>query len=91
MIKPEHKSDADKTKCGSKYTNKHIAFTNERGIQINADKMQAEYRKPKTKRITKKHIELPAWDYDPNSQKMRIMAGTPIIARNKYTEMSIAK
>ncbi len=33
---------------------------------------------------------MPALDYDPNSQKMRIMAGTPITARKHNIQMGIA-
>jgi ATP-dependent exoDNAse (exonuclease V) alpha subunit len=53
--------------------------------------MEADYNKKKTKaRKEPNNVVLPALDYDPDSQKMRIMAGTPIIARKHNIPMGIA-
>ncbi len=54
--------------------------------------MEAYYQKKKAKaRKEPNNVVLPALDYDPNSKNMRIMAGTPIIARKNNIKMGIAK
>jgi hypothetical protein len=46
--------------------------------------LEAEHQKKKAKsRKEPNNVVLPVLDYDPNSQKMRSMTGTPIIARKK--------
>ncbi len=53
--------------------------------------MEAEDNKKKTKaRKEPNNVVLPAVVCDPNRQKMRIMAGTPIIARKNNIKMGIA-
>ncbi len=84
MIKPQNIPNIHKTKCGCKITKRHIIFTNKRRIEINAQMMEADYQKKKNKaRKELNNIVLPTLDYDPNSQKMIIMAGTAIIAKTK--------
>ena len=91
MIKPENIPNIDKKKFGSNFSERHIVFTNKKRIDINAQIMEADYNKKKTKaRKEPNNIILPALDYDPNSQKMRIMAGTPIIARKNNIKIGIA-
>ncbi len=53
--------------------------------------MEADYQKKKAKAHKEPNIiVLPALGYDPNSQKMRISAGTPNIARTNNCKMGIA-
>ena len=57
-------------------TNRHIAFTNKKRIEINKIMMDQTIRNKKVKAL-----ELPALDYDPNSQDVRLCTGMPVIAR----------
>ncbi len=47
-IKPQHIHNTDKTKFGSTYSERHIVFTNNKRIEINAHMMEAYYKKKQT-------------------------------------------
>jgi ATP-dependent exoDNAse (exonuclease V) alpha subunit len=57
-------------------TERHIAFTNKKRMEINKIMMDQTIKNKKVKAL-----ELKALDYDPNSQDVRICTGMPVIAR----------
>ena len=91
LIKPENIPTIDKSKFGSRFTERHIVFTNKRRIEINKNMMESQYQIKKTKAKKEPNcLNLPALDYDPNSQDVKLIVGTPIIARKNCVQMEIA-
>jgi len=91
LIKPENIPTIDKSKFGSRFTERHIVFTNKRRIEINKNMMESQYQLKKTKAKKEPNcLNLRALDYDPNSQDVKLIVGTPIIARKNCVEMEIA-
>ena len=91
MIKPENIPNLDRSKFGSKFAERHIVFTNKRRIEINAQMMEADYQKKKAKaRKEPNSLTFEALDYDPNSQSMKVLVGTPVIARKNCVKLGLA-
>ena len=68
-----------------RFTKQHVCFTNEKRKQINTIMMERDAKKKKQS----KPLELQALDYDGNSQDVKLLAGTPIIARINNQGMGI--
>jgi len=82
MLLPENIGKIQPSDFKNKITERHISFTNERRIKINKAMMR---RKAKTN----KYLELNKLDYDDNSQDVKLIKDTPIIARKNYKELDI--
>ena len=73
---------------GSKITKRHICFTNQKRKELNEHMMSSE-AKVKASRNKATIIELEALDYDDNSQKVKLYAGLPVIARVNSKDLDI--
>jgi len=76
MLLPQNINKINKSTFGNKFTDRHIAYTNEKRKQINKQMMDIF-----VKRRKQKPLELPGLKYDKNSQDMRLLPGMPVIAR----------
>ena len=76
MLLPQNINKINKSTFGNKFTDRHIAYTNEKRKQINKQMMDIY-----VKRRKQKPLELPKLKYDKNSQDMRLLPGMPVIAR----------
>jgi ATP-dependent exoDNAse (exonuclease V) alpha subunit len=76
MLLPDNIRKIKKTDFKNKMTNRHIAFTNKKRMEINKIMMDQTIKNKKVKAL-----ELKALDYDPNSQDVRLCTGMPVIAR----------
>jgi hypothetical protein len=82
MLLPENIGKIQPSDFGSKFTERHITFTNKRRIHINTIMMK---RKAKTNR----YLQLDKLIFDDNSQDVKLIKDTPIIARKNYKELDI--
>ena len=76
MLLPQNINKINKSTFGNKFTDRHIAYTNEKRKQINKQMMDIF-----VKRRKQKPLELPGLKYDKNSQDMRLLPGMPVIAK----------
>jgi hypothetical protein len=76
MLLPEHIYNIKINTFGNNFTDRHIAFTNKKRIEINKQMMDQV-----VKQKNKKPLCLPKLQYDKNSQDVELLAGMPIIAR----------
>jgi ATP-dependent exoDNAse (exonuclease V) alpha subunit len=86
MLSPENINNIKRKDFKNKMTNRHISFTNKKRMEINKIMMDQTIRNKKIKAL-----ELPALDYDPNSQDVRLCAGMPVISRKNSKELHIFK
>ena len=84
MLLPENINNIKRKDFKNKMTDRHIAFTNKKRIEINRIMMDQTIRNKKIKAL-----ELPALNYDPNSQDVRLCTGMPVIARKNSKELHI--
>ena len=76
-LRPEH--------FGSRFTGRHLSFTNNKRKEVNDIMME---RVAKSKRGSKP-VEFPALTYDNNSQDVKLLVGCPIIARINCKDMDV--
>ena len=81
MLLPENIQKLKRTDFNSHFTQRHICFTNEKRKAINHQMMNSVYVEKRSKNPKLTPLMLPALTYDPNSQDVVLVAGTPIIAR----------
>ena len=81
MLLPENINKLKRTDFGGNFTDMHICFTNEKRKQINHQMMQQVYNKKKASNPKLNPLFLPALTFDPNSQDVTLVSGTPLIAR----------
>ena len=67
------------------FTDSHLCFTNKRRIEINKKLMDSEVVRKKGKTA----LALDKVEYDANSQAVRLLAGTPIIANANNLKLEI--
>jgi hypothetical protein len=84
LLLPENINKIKKSDFKNEMTNRHICFTNKKRIEINKIMMDKVIREKKVKAF-----ELKGLDYDPNSQDVRLVKGTPIIARKNNKVLNI--
>ena len=77
LVAPTNIPNLKKDDFTNTFTTQHVCYTNCKRKEINAIMMERETKK---KRYAKP-LELKALDYDGNSQDVKLLAGTPIIAR----------
>lgn len=77
LVAPDNIPNLKKDDFTDTFTTQHVCFTNHKRKEINTIMMERETKK---KRYAKP-LELKALDYDGNSQDVKLLAGTPIIAR----------
>jgi hypothetical protein len=65
-------------------TERHIAFTNKKRMEINKLMMDQTITNKKFKAL-----ELPGLEYDPNSQNVKLCTGMPVIARKNSKQLQI--
>jgi len=84
MVAPGIISKIQKTSFGNKFTDRHLAYTNAKIIQINKQMVDIYVKRKK-----QKPLELPKLNYDKNSQEVKLLTGTPIIAgiNNKMNDI----
>ena len=75
-LAPENIATVSKSAVGSAYTERHLAFTNRKRIEINHVMMDRIVHKKK-----KKPLILEKIPYDKNSQTVQLLTGMPVIAR----------
>ena len=80
MCKEENIGKVKASDFGSKLTDRHICYTNEKRKELNEQMMNKE-AKTKASRYKATVIELKALEYDSNSQDVKVFTGLPIIAR----------
>jgi ATP-dependent exoDNAse (exonuclease V) alpha subunit len=80
LCQPANIGNIKTCELGNKITKRHICFTNKKRKELNEHMMQLE-AKTKETRNKATIIELEALDYDDNSQKVKVYAGLPVIAR----------
>jgi ATP-dependent exoDNAse (exonuclease V) alpha subunit len=81
MLLPQNINKLKRTDFSGNFTERHICFTNEKRKQINQEMMNKVYYEKKAKNPKLVPLKLSALNYDPNSQDVTLVAGTPIIAR----------
>ena len=79
MCKEENIGKVKALDFGSKLTDRHICYTNEKRKELNEQMMNKE-AKTKASRY-KAVVEFEALEYDSNSQVVKVYTGLPIIAR----------
>jgi ATP-dependent exoDNAse (exonuclease V) alpha subunit len=84
MLRPQNINNIKRKDFKNKMTDRHIAFTNKKRIEINRIMMDQTIRNKKIKAL-----ELPALNYDPNSQDVRLCTGMPVIARKNSKQLHI--
>ena len=80
MCQPENIGKVQASDFTHKITDRHICYTNKKRKELNHDMMNLEAKK----KASKNHATILAFkplDYDANSQKVKVFAGLPIIAR----------
>jgi ATP-dependent exoDNAse (exonuclease V) alpha subunit len=76
MLLHENINNIKRKDFKSQMTNRHIAFTNKKRMEINKLMMDQTIKNKKVKAL-----ELPGLEYDPNSQDVKLCPGMPVIAR----------
>jgi hypothetical protein len=76
-----------KTDFEELFTERHLSFTNTRRKQVNTTMMDQMAKRAIKNKL--KPLELEALDYDDNSQNVKLVANTPIIARKKCKDLDI--
>ena len=76
MLLPENINNIKRKDFKSQMTNRHIAFTNKKRMEINKLMMDQTIKNKKVKAL-----ELKGLEYDPNSQDVKLCTGMPVIAR----------
>ena len=82
MLLPKNIGKVEPSDFGSKFTERHITFTNKNRIQINKTMMNQ-------KSFNNKYLQLDKLEYDDNSQNVKLTNDMPIIARKNYKELDI--
>ena len=82
---PDNIANLTKSEFANSFTERHLSYTNKTRIAVNKKLMD---RKVVLKK-GKKSLELDKLWYDKNSQDVRLLAGTPIIARITKDDMGI--
>ncbi len=82
MLLPENIDKITASTFNNKFTDRHITFTNKKRIEINQIMMDK-----KSKNI--QYIELEKLRYDDNSQRVKLIPNTPVIARKNCKELDI--
>ena len=89
MLLPENINKLKRTDFGGNFTDQHICFTNTKRKQINHQMMQQVYSKKKASNPKLTPLFLPALTFDPNSQDVTLVSGTPLIARKNTKSENI--
>ena len=82
MLLPQNIGQIKPSDFGSKFTERHITFTNKRRIHINKIMMERKATK-------NKYLQLDKLIFDDNSQDVKLIKDTPIIARKNARELDI--
>jgi len=82
MLLPENIDKIQPSDFKNKFTERHITFTNKRRRHINKIMMRQKAK-------TNKYLQLDKLVYDDNSQDVKLINNTPIIARNNAKELDI--
>ncbi len=82
---PENIPNLIKSEFGNDFAARHLSYTNKKRIAVNKTMMDKLVLQKKGK----KSLNLDKLDYDKNSQDVRLLAGTPIIARTNRLDLSI--
>ena len=82
---PENIPNLTKADFSNAFTKRHLSYTNKTRIAINKQMMDNAVVKKKGKTA----LSLDKLDYDKNSQDVRLLAGTPIIARINKEDMGM--
>ena len=85
LCNPETIMKVEKSQFKNEFTDRHIAFTNYKRIEINYIMMKKVVLKTK-----EKALKLKALTYDDNSQDVKLIKGMPIIARVNKLNLDIA-
>jgi hypothetical protein len=89
MLLPEKIGTLKRTDFNSNFTERHICFTNEKRRAINKEMMDKVYADKKSRNPKLQCLMIPALSYDPNSQDVVLVSGTPLIARKNNREYDI--
>ena len=87
MLLPHNINKLTRADFGNKFTKHHISFTNATRIKVNKMMMGQAIKDNKNRKTPLTFKKL---DYDPNSQDVELLSGTPIIARKNSKELNIA-
>ena len=82
---PENIPNLTKSDFGCDFASRHLSYTNKKRISVNKTMMDKLVLHKKGK----KSLNLDKLSYDKNSQDVRLLAGTPIIARTNRLDMNI--
>ena len=82
---PENIPNLSKADFSNAFTKRHLSYTNKTRISINKKMMDSAGVKKKGKTA----LSLDKLEYDKNSQDVRLLAGTPIIARINKEDMGV--
>ena len=85
MVAPKNIKNITKYSFGYKFTDRQIAYTNAKRIQINKKMMDIIVKKKKNK-----PFELKKQSYDTNPQDMLLLPDMPVIARINSTKYDIS-
>ena len=85
LCNPETIMNVEESQFKNEFTDRHIAFTNKKRIEINYIMMKKVVSKKK-----EKALKLKALTYDDNSQDVKLIKGMPIIARVNKLNLDIA-
>ena len=88
MCQEENIGKLKATDFGNKSTKRHICYTNKKRKQLNED-MMAKEAKVKITKFKAAVVEFEPLDYDDNSQKVKVYAGLPVIARVNHKTLGI--
>jgi ATP-dependent exoDNAse (exonuclease V) alpha subunit len=82
MLLPQNIGKIQPNDFGSKFTERHITFTNKRRTHINKIMMERKATK-------NKYLQLDKLIFDDNSQDVKLTNGMPLIARKNAKELDI--
>ena len=85
VCSPENIPNLTKKDFGNELTDRHLSFTNKTRIAINKQMMDKMVLHKKSK----KSLNLDKLDHDVNSQDVRLLSGTPIIARVNNEKLDV--
>ena len=84
-VHPNNISSLKSSDFTNVFTDRHLSFSNKRRIEINKKLMDSEVVRKKGKTA----LALDKVEYDANSQAVRLLAGTPIIANANNLKLEI--
>ena len=84
-VHPNNISNLKSSDFTNVFTDRHLSFSNKRRIEINKKLMDSEVARKKGKTS----LALDKLEYDKNSQDVRLLAGTPIIATTSNLKLEI--